>query len=98
MLAEYVHLWRADYDRVFELKEDALRMMQVSFVPRCYIRALTAACNACAEIGRWDEAAELGQQALRTAQDYADNSLVAWAEMNLSAVYTNQKDLDQAIR
>jgi tetratricopeptide (TPR) repeat protein len=98
MLAEYAHLWRGEYDRVLELKEEALRMMERSFVLRCYIRALTAACNACTEMGCWDEAVALGQQALHTAQDYGDNSLIAWAEMNLSAVYTNQHDLDRAIR
>jgi tetratricopeptide (TPR) repeat protein len=58
----------------------------------------SCASQAYAHLGRWDEAVELGQQALRAAQDYSDNSLIAHSATFLSAVYTYKGDLDQAIQ
>jgi predicted ATPase/class 3 adenylate cyclase len=98
MLWAHAHLWRADYERVLELKEDALRMMEESFVLRCYVRALTVASYACTELGRWKEAVKFGQQALSKAQQYSDNSLICYAEHSLSIAYTCKRDLDRAIR
>ncbi len=92
------HLWRADYDRVLELVEDLLRTMERRFHLRTYVRGLgTAACQACAQMGRWDEAVEFGRKALSAAQDYSDHSLIAHAATSLAGVYTYKRDLDQAI-
>ncbi len=92
------YLWRADYDRVLELVEDLLRTMERRFHLRTYVRGLgTAACQACAQMGRWNKAIEFGGKALSAAQDYSDHSLIAHAATSLAAVYTYKRDLDQAI-
>ena len=91
------HLFRSDYDRVFELKEDLLRAMEQKFTLRCYVRGLALASQAHAHLGRWDEALELGKKALSAAEDFSDDSMFANAGLMLSAVYTYKRDLDHAI-
>ena len=93
----YTHVMKSDYDRVFELKDDLLRKMEESFNLRCYVRGLTSANQAYAHLGRWDEAVSIGEEALQAALDYSDISMTAFAEVNLSAVYTFKRDLDRAI-
>jgi len=94
----YSHLIQGSYDRALAFKEDALRKMEESFNLRFLVRVLAAACNACAELGRFDQAVEEGKKALNTAQDYSDNSLISWAASMISVAYTHKRDLDQAIR
>ncbi len=93
----FIHVMKSDYDRVFELKDDLLRKMETSFTLRCYVRGLSSASQACAQLGRWDEAVSIGERALRVAGDYSDISMTAFAEVNLSAVYTYKRELDRAV-
>ncbi len=93
----YVHLARGDYQRVLELKEDVLRMGENGFHLRRYVRACCTASEACSELGRWDEAVELGQKALSKAQDFSDNALVSWSAWTLSYAFTHKRDLDRAM-
>jgi tetratricopeptide (TPR) repeat protein len=93
----YTHLMKSDYDRVFELQEHLLRTMKESFNLRCFVRGLTSASQAYAHLGRWDEAVEAGEKALRSAQDYLDASMIAFAEVSLSAVHTYKRDMGRAI-
>ena len=93
----FIHVMKSNYDRVFELKEDLLRKMEESFTLRCYVRGLSSASQACAQLGRWDEAVSIGERALRVAQDYSDISMTAFAEVNLSAVHTYKRELDRAV-
>ena len=92
------HMWRADYERVFELKEDLMRITEQSFHLRSYVRGLSLASQCYGQLGRWDEAVELGKKALSAAQEYSDNSLIALAESFLGAVYTFKRDMGQAIK
>jgi tetratricopeptide (TPR) repeat protein len=73
------HLYRGHYDRVLAVKEKLLRMMEQRFNPRWYVRGLCGASRAYICLGRWDEAVEEGQKALRIAEESSDNSLVVWA-------------------
>jgi ATP/maltotriose-dependent transcriptional regulator MalT len=91
------HLWRGDYEQVLALKERALRMMEGGFHLRNYVRPLLISSYACAELGRWDEAVELGQKALSKAQDFSDNELTCWAAWTISLAYTSKGDMDRAI-
>jgi class 3 adenylate cyclase/tetratricopeptide (TPR) repeat protein len=91
------HMWRGDYERVLALKERALRMLEQSFHLRNYVRPLLISSLALTELGRWDEAVELGQKALSTAQDFSDNSLASWAAWTISLAYTAKRELDRAI-
>ncbi len=97
-LTEYICVMKSDYDRAFALYEDLLRAMEEYFHLRCYVRGLVAASQACAHLGRWDEAVEIGERALRRAHDFSDVSMVTNAEYALSAVYTFKREPDKAVR
>jgi len=90
-------MFRGDYDRVLELKEDLLHLKEKGFGLRAYVRGLGMVSNAYAQMGRWEEAIELGQKVLRTAEDYTDQSMISHGEFLLSAVYAYRGDSDRAI-
>ncbi|NIS69372.1 MAG: guanylate cyclase, partial [Proteobacteria bacterium] len=94
---EINHLYRGDYDRVLALKEHALRTMEQRFNLRWYVRALSGASRACSHLGRWDEAVEEAQKAVKVAEEFSDNSLIAFATRTLSMAYTWRGDLARAV-
>jgi tetratricopeptide (TPR) repeat protein len=91
------HLYRGHYDQVLAVKEELLRMMGRQFNPRWYVRGLCGASRAFICLGRWDEAVEEAEKALKVAKEYADNSLVVWAVWTLSMAYTWKGDLGRAV-
>jgi len=94
---EWNHLYRGHYDRVLAVKEELLRMMEQRFNPRWYVRGLCGASRACICLGRWDEAVEEAEKALKVAEESSDNSLVVWAVWTLSMAYTWKGDLGRAV-
>jgi predicted ATPase/class 3 adenylate cyclase len=94
---EWSHLYRGDYDRVLAVKEGLLRTMEQRFNLRWYVRGLVAASRACICLGRWDEAVEEAQKALKVAEEFSDHSLIAFATWTLSMAYTWRGDLGRAI-
>ncbi len=94
---EWSHLFRGDFDRVRALKEDFLRTMELRFNPWWYVRALCAASRACICLGRWDEAVEEAQKAVKVAEEFSDHSLIAFATWTLSMTYTWKGDLGRAV-
>jgi tetratricopeptide (TPR) repeat protein len=93
----FSHFDRGDYDRVLALKEDVLHTMAHQFNLRFHTYALSLASRAYACLGRWDEAVEEGQKALRVAEEFSDNSLISWSASNLSIAYTWRGDLARAV-
>jgi len=91
------HLYRGHYDRVLALKEDLLRTMEQRFNPHWYVRGLVAASRACICLGRWDQAVEEAQNALKVAEESSDNSLVVFAVWTLSMAYTWRGDLGRGV-
>jgi tetratricopeptide (TPR) repeat protein len=91
------HLWQGDYERVLALKERAVRMMEGAFHLRNYVRPLLIGSFACTELGRWDEAIRLGQDALEVAREFEDSSLMAWAGWTISLAHTCRRDMKRAI-
>jgi len=94
---EWSHLFRGDFDRVLAVKEELLRMMEQRFNPRWYVRGLCAASRACICLGRWDEAVEEAEKALKAAEESSDNSLVVFAAWTLSMACTWRGDLGRAV-
>ena len=82
---------------VLTVKEDLLRMMDKRFNLRWYVRGLTAASRANICLGRWEEAVEDAQKAVKVAEEYSDNSYAVLAIWTLSMAYTWKGDLDRAI-
>ena len=56
-----------------------------------------AALLAYSILGRWNEAKEEGQKALRAAQELSDNSMISFAAFSISDIYLRTRDLDRAI-
>ncbi len=90
------HFYRGDFERALALKEDVLRTMKQQFNPRFHTYALSAAARAYACLGRWDEAVKEGQKGLSVAEEFSDNSLISYAAIDLSIVYTWKGDLARA--
>jgi class 3 adenylate cyclase/tetratricopeptide (TPR) repeat protein len=93
----WCHLFVGRYDRVLAVKEDLLHTMERQFNPRWYVRGLCGASRAFICLGRWDEAVEEAQKALKVAEESSENSLVVWAAWTLSMAYTWRGDLDQGV-
>ena len=91
------HLYRGNYDRVLAVKEELLRMMEQRFNPGWYVRGLCGASRACICLGRWDEAVEEAEKALKVAEESTDNSYVIFATWTLSMAYTWRGDLGRGV-
>jgi predicted ATPase/class 3 adenylate cyclase len=91
------HLFRGDFERVLALKEDLLRTLDQRFNLFFYVRGLCAASRACINLGRWYEAAEEARKALEGAEQFSDNSLIAFGTWSLMMTYTWKGDLARAI-
>ena len=61
------------------------------------MRGLTGASRACIYLGRWDDAIEEAQKALKASEEYLDNGLVAFAIWTIAMAYTWKGDLNRAI-
>ncbi len=94
---EWSHLMRGDFYRVLALKKDLLRTIEQRFNLRWYVWGLCAASRACSYLGRWDEAVEEAEKALKVAEESSDDSLVTFAAWNLSMAYTWKGDLGRAV-
>jgi class 3 adenylate cyclase/tetratricopeptide (TPR) repeat protein len=94
---QWSHLDRGDCDRVLALREDVLRMVEQQFNLRWHTYALCAAARAYACLGRWDEAEEEAQTALRITEEFSDNSLISMVAWNFSIVHTWKGDLARAL-
>jgi tetratricopeptide (TPR) repeat protein len=97
LFLQFCHFDLSDYDQVFSVKEDILRILEQKFDPRWYVYILSVASRACSSLGRWDEAAEIGKKALSVAEEYSDNSLITFAAWNLSLTYGWEVDIVRAI-
>ncbi|NIS71972.1 MAG: AAA family ATPase, partial [Proteobacteria bacterium] len=94
---EWSHFMRGDYDRVLTLKEDLLRTMEQRFNLRWHTYALSIASRAYGCLGRWDEAVEEGQKALKVAEEFSENSMISWSALSLSIACAWRGDLARAV-
>jgi class 3 adenylate cyclase/tetratricopeptide (TPR) repeat protein len=94
---QWSYFFTGDYTQVLALQERALRTLAHRFHLRYYVWALTAASWAYAFLGRWEDAVREGHEALRLGEEYADSSMIAFADHILSVVYTAKNDLGQAL-
>ena len=72
--------------------------MKQQFHLRWYVWAFLTTSYACSFLGRWDEATENGQEALRVAEEYSDNCLISLAGWVTSWAYTFKGDLKEAMK
>jgi len=98
MYLQWSHVFRGDYGRVLALKEDALGKIDQRFVLHRRVRVLTACSWALSDLGRWDEAVEVGEEALTVAKEFLDNSQISLAAWIIAKAYIFKGDLGQAIQ
>jgi tetratricopeptide (TPR) repeat protein len=79
------------------VNKELFRTMDQQFNFRLYVMGLCASSRAFIYLGRWDEAMQEAQKALKVAEKFSDNSLVAFAVWTLSMAYTWKGDLDRAL-
>ena len=98
---QVVHLWKGDLDRAVGLREEVARRLcdklDDLFNLRRMVTSLFYTSLAYIWLGRWNEAADSGKEALRLAQEYSDDSLISLAGRSLCLVYTFKGDLNRAI-
>jgi len=89
--------FRNNYEEVFYLKKEVLRMMAEHFDPFTYNRCFIFTSIAYTMLGRWDEALEEGQNALNSAKKYSDDGHISWAAWAISMAYMSKGEIDRAI-
>lgn len=98
MMLEWTYLWKADYERVLGIKEDALRNVEQRFHLRWYVWALSPVSWAYTLLGRWDEAFAVAQKALEVSEEYSDNSIISFALFVKSWAHLHKGDLNGTIK
>ena len=89
------YLFKGDFDQVFIVRDNAIRIMEKGFNLRWYVWALSAASFAYSHMGRWDESVKEALKALNVAEEYSDNSMICFADFIISIAYTFKGDLDR---
>jgi class 3 adenylate cyclase/tetratricopeptide (TPR) repeat protein len=95
---EFSHLFRGDYDAVFALRARAVELAGRALNVRSFAWSLAAASWAAAFRGQWSEAIRDGEEALRTGQQFSDDSVVSFSALTLSLVCNHQGDPARALR
>jgi tetratricopeptide (TPR) repeat protein len=93
----WIYVYRDDFEKVLSCKEEALRILERTFNLRIFVWVLCPASFAYSMLGRWDEALAEAEKALRAAEEYSSNSLISYAAMWMSWVFTSKGELDKAV-
>jgi tetratricopeptide (TPR) repeat protein len=93
-LWQFSYFWQGDYEQVLALEDQLLHKMEQKYWS---MWVLLAASRAYTFLGRWDEAVEEGQKALRMGEESADDRIISTAAWNLSCVYNARGDLVRAL-
>ena len=91
------YLYTGEFERVLDVKKGLLHTMDRRFNLRWYVRGLCAASRALVCLGKWDDAIDIGEKALRKAEDFSDVSTICFATRDLSIACTAKGDLSRAI-
>jgi class 3 adenylate cyclase/tetratricopeptide (TPR) repeat protein len=97
-LLQWNHVCKGDFYQAITVKGDVDRMIEQQFNLRTSVYAFCAAVWAYTFLGRWDEAVEEGQAALRVAEKFSDRGLVSFAASSISMTYCSKGDLVQAVK
>jgi class 3 adenylate cyclase/tetratricopeptide (TPR) repeat protein len=95
-LLEWCHLYKGDYEQVLTSMKEVIHRFEQQFNRRWCVLALSGASWAYAQTGRWDEALQKAREALKVAEEYANDSLVSYAALFISYLHTWKRDLTRA--
>lgn len=94
---QYSHFYKGNFEETIALKKAVLRKIEQQFSLLMSVHTMSATAFAYASLGRWNKALEEGKESLRVAEEFSDNSMIAFAAMSISRAYTWKGDLDRAI-
>ena len=94
---QWTHLCRGDFEQVFKFKDEALRITEQRFNLRVYVWAFAAAAWAFTGLNSWDRAIENGEEALKAAGEFSDDSLISFAACIICQAYCFKGELNRAI-
>lgn len=93
---EWDYMFKDDYDKVFELRDKTLHLMEKHIFPYEYVYAVLGACYAYSNMGRWEESLNEAREGIKIARKFSDNSLLAVAALHMSRTYIIKGDIDKA--
>jgi tetratricopeptide (TPR) repeat protein len=96
LMLQWSYLYKGDFHKVLELKENSLRMMKKQFNLRQYVWTLSVVSLAHTRLCHWDEALKEGLEGLRMAEKIADRSMTSFAAHTISTMFLAKGDLAQA--
>ena len=96
-MMQWCHVCTGDFDQVLALQEHLLRTMEQRFHIRWYAWALAAVSAAYTGLGRWANAVEEAQKALRVGEEFSDGTAMSFAAWGISMAYIHQGDPVRAV-
>jgi class 3 adenylate cyclase/tetratricopeptide (TPR) repeat protein len=94
---QWCHLYKGNYEHIFQLKKRVLQILQKKFNLRTYSWAMQASAIALGFLGRWKEAEAEGHQLLKIAEQFSDDSVASMAAWGLSMTYNSKRDAVRAV-
>jgi class 3 adenylate cyclase/tetratricopeptide (TPR) repeat protein len=94
---QWCHLYKGNYEHIFQLKTRVLPILQKKFNLRMYSWAMQASAIALGLLGRWKEAEAEGHQLLKIAEEFSDDSITSFAAWGLSMTYNFKRDAVRAV-
>jgi tetratricopeptide (TPR) repeat protein len=93
----FTHLSLGNLEHALSWQEPGLQCLRERFDLRWCAWSFAAASMTYVFLGRWDEAVEEARKELTIAEEYHDDSLVAYANFNMSNAYTAKGDAAKAV-
>jgi class 3 adenylate cyclase/tetratricopeptide (TPR) repeat protein len=93
----YGYAWSGSLEQALRLTEKVLPKLDEKFDLRNYVAFSCAALFANLYLGRWNEAIQYGENALRAARDLLDNNQISYAATRVATAYSFKGDMNQAL-
>jgi len=96
MALQWSYLWMGDLEKVIALKEDVLQLSETAFNCRAYVMSMSANSMAYSQMGQWESAIKDGQEGLKVAEEYSNNSFASFAAFALALANSLRNNHNQA--
>ncbi len=91
------HVHKANYKQVFTTRDAFLPTIERGVNLRWYLYVLTGSSLASAYLGRWDDAVQEAEKALRLGEEFADHGVLSFANLTLANAYLYQGDVARGL-
>jgi class 3 adenylate cyclase len=87
------YIWTCNYDKFHSLKEGVLCLLEKKFELQLYIQQFIASSFAFSYMGQFDKAVKEGNEALKMAEKYSNNSFIALSYFFTAYPYALKGDI-----